>query len=288
MEQLPQANYPSVLSSLKAVKINCLFARSVLEHRVEGAVYVDRAGNPGVYYVKHPYGMSLVFGERDAFARWDSFWKLPGSSSTIELKDEWLQIWPEPLAKEFERQSEARICEPGEDGLKIERHTRVNFQFKRALFSSSREALLEPGVSIVRIGKGEYDGITGSVIPRYFWSGRDAFLRAGVGFSIVDGGVAASTAFSAFIHDKQLELGIETRPEFQGKGYAFAVCRRLISCCLEMGYEPVWSCRLENVGSVKLAEKLGFKPSFFLPYFRIKTLGVTAPPPAEPRVGPQA
>jgi hypothetical protein len=33
--------------------------------------------------------------------------------------------------------------------------------------------------------------------------------------------------------------------------------------------EPVWACRLENDGSYKLAQKLGFEPVLEIPYYRL-------------------
>ncbi len=46
-------------------------------------------------------------------------------------------------------------------------------------------------------------------------------------------------------------------------------CSTLIEYCLENSYEPVWACRLENVGSYKLAEKLGFEMYGEVPYYRL-------------------
>lgn len=33
--------------------------------------------------------------------------------------------------------------------------------------------------------------------------------------------------------------------------------------------EPIWSCRLENTGSYKLAQKIGFLPTAEIPYYRL-------------------
>lgn len=71
------------------------------------------------------------------------------------------------------------------------------------------------------------------------------------------------------MHDNQLEFGIETVDGFRGKGFAFHTASSLIDYCLENNYEPVWACRLENTGSYKLAEKLGFEPTVTLPYYKL-------------------
>jgi len=78
-----------------------------------------------------------------------------------------------------------------------------------------------------------------------------------------------STAFSAFVHGHLLELGIETLAGFYGRGFAQFTCSALIDYCLENNLEPVWACRLENTGSYKLAQKLGFEVEHLLPYYQL-------------------
>ena len=109
----------------------------------------------------------------------------------------------------------------------------------------------------------------GSVTPRYFWESEDDFIENGVGFSLFEQGALAATAFSSFVHDDQLELGIETLPAFRGKGYASTVCAALLDYCIENEFEPIWSCRLENIGSYQLAQKIGFVPTIEVPYYRL-------------------
>jgi RimJ/RimL family protein N-acetyltransferase len=82
-------------------------------------------------------------------------------------------------------------------------------------------------------------------------------------------GKLASTAYSAFILEKKLEIGIETLEEFRGKGYAYHTCCALIGHCIENGLEPVWACKLENNASFRLAQKLGFVRCAEIPYYRL-------------------
>ena len=59
---LGKNNYNILTEPLNKVTINSLFARSVIEFRVTGKVYVDDCDHPRTLYVVHPYGMSLLFG----------------------------------------------------------------------------------------------------------------------------------------------------------------------------------------------------------------------------------
>ncbi|MFA7302082.1 MAG: GNAT family N-acetyltransferase, partial [Candidatus Shapirobacteria bacterium] len=63
MELLDKIFYERLTNHLKQVRINNLFARSVIEKKISGQVYVDNFENPKTFYVVHPYGMSLLFGD---------------------------------------------------------------------------------------------------------------------------------------------------------------------------------------------------------------------------------
>jgi len=63
MVLLEKNHYDKVFVLLQSACINNLFARSVVEHKVSGKIYVDNINSPKVFYVVHPYGMSLLFGD---------------------------------------------------------------------------------------------------------------------------------------------------------------------------------------------------------------------------------
>ena len=76
-------------------------------------------------------------------------------------------------------------------------------------------------------------------------------------------------AFSAWVFDDVLEIGIETRPEARRRGLAILACAALIRYALARGLEPVWSAHSENKPSHVLAARLGFKETRRLPYYRL-------------------
>jgi GNAT superfamily N-acetyltransferase len=151
----------------------------------------------------------------------------------------------------------------------IELNTRVNFTFDYGRYLNFRKTNLVPDLKIIRTDGKIFSAMQGSVVPFYFWKSADDFLENGVGFSLFYKGELASTAYSSFIHDNKLELGIETVEKLRGKGFAEYTCSALIDYCIENNYEPVWACRLENIGSYKLAQKIGFTPSALIPYYRL-------------------
>jgi len=107
------------------------------------------------------------------------------------------------------------------------------------------------------------------VVPKNFWNSAGDFIKYGAGFAMINDGKPVCMSYSAYIFNGILEIGIETEQGYRGKGLARAACAALIDYCIEKGYEPVWSCRLQNTASYELAKKLGFKPTVTLPYYRL-------------------
>jgi len=278
MIELAQKDYHLALPLLRQVKINTMFAEAVLEQYIPGTVYADCLEHPRTFYVVHPYGMSLLFGDPgdEAFTRRLRAYITHSSSARQQV--EWLQTDPagewsgviESMVSSHNSLLEHRGLPPEEyEGKSILRNTRVNFRFDREAYLQAKQNFPGHEDSIVRITKEQFLSQTGSVIPRFFWRNAEHFAGEGAGYILLRDGEVASTSFSACRTADQLEIGIETSDNHRGKGYAAAVCSALIDYCLDHELEPVWACRLENEGSYKLAQRLGFQPSATLPYYRL-------------------
>jgi GNAT superfamily N-acetyltransferase len=271
---LEKQHYDRVWEPLQQVSVNTLFARFVVSRQVTGTIYVDQPDLPKTFYIIHPYGMSLLFGHAD-----NSHFNLQLldyllNTAKTRSKPEWLQaypgIWNQRLADLLGDQLVKFSDNPdGSLAGKVEENTRVNFRFNRDKYHDFRQSLRNEGYHIVRTNRKSFDRMQGTVVPKYFWDNADDFCRQGVGFTMLMGDIPVSTAYSAYITENQLELGIETLPEYRGKGYALHTCSALIDYCMENNFEPVWSCRYENTGSYKLAQELGFEPTVTLPYYRL-------------------
>ncbi len=61
-----------------------------------------------------------------------------------------------------------------------------------------------------------------------------------------------------YMSDEVCEIGINTLPEYRGKGYATSVCKKCICEILRNGKVPQWSTSVNNIASQRLAEKSGF------------------------------
>jgi GNAT superfamily N-acetyltransferase len=264
MLELESSDYSKALELLRQVKMNTLFAEAVIVRNISGKVYADSLENPRAFYVVHPYGMSLLFGDtgNDAFNA--ALNEYMANSNGERAGGEWLQADP---AGEWSTLIDTMIAR--QIG-KIRKETRVNFRFNREAYLEAKEHFATHHVVIIRTSKDQFLTQTGTVVPRYFWRDEEQFDEEGAGFTLLEDGAAAATAFSAYRTEDQLEIGIESFEGYRGKGYALLAASRLIDYCLEHGLEPVWACRLENVGSYRLAQRLGFEPSLMLPYYRLE------------------
>jgi len=274
MKLLDKLHYDKLIEPLKQVAINHLFARSVIEKGISGSVFVDDLNNPKTFYIKHSYGMTLLFGNSDNEIFNRSFKEHALNVNNTRDSFEWMQAFPNDWDNVLSDLFGDKLLKSSENNTKIETgiielNTRVNFKFNKDEYLKLKPKSESSGISIVRTDRQIFRDMKGSVIPFYFWESEDDFLENGIGFSLLYNGNLASTAYSAFIQGDQFEIGIETVEAYRGKGFAEQVCASIIDYCIENNYEPIWACRLENIGSYKLAQKLGFIPSLEIPYYRL-------------------
>jgi RimJ/RimL family protein N-acetyltransferase len=57
----------------------------------------------------------------------------------------------------------------------------------------------------------------------------------------------------------KIEVGVTTHAAYRGRGYATITCARLIQACEELGHATWWDCAKQNLASVALARKLGYR-----------------------------
>lgn len=278
MKLLNKDQYYKAVKPLEDVVFNHLFACAVVEQKIDGLIYTDNSDAPESFYVIHPYGMSLLFGndKKEEFNAQLINYLI--NKNKIRNRTEWMQVYPEDWSARLltflgnqlltkKQKDEGRI--PESEIVKVEEQTRVNFKFDPNIYNGFRKSNQVCDAEIFRTQEDEFQNMPGTVVPMYFWQNASQFLSNGVGFSLRFNGELACTAFSAFIDNSQLELGIESASQFRGKGFAMHTCAALIDYCLENNYEPVWSCRLENTGSYLLAQKLGFVPVHYHPFYKV-------------------
>jgi hypothetical protein len=271
---LPVHKYSVLEEQIKEVQRNVLFARSVVEKHLSGIIFVDNVNKPRTSLIAHPYGMLLLMGDSNNIEFNDRFKSYAFNTAKIRAKHEWLITsspeWDNVLTDLFGDSLIKTSENSGKEASgKIELNGRQNFSFNVQKYAQFEKRTIPEHDLIVKTDAVLFEQMTGSVIPQKFWDNAKDFETNGSGYTLLHNGEIAATAFSAFVHENRLEIGIETVEKYRGNGYAELVCCKLIDECLESGLVPVWSCRSENTASVRLAGKLGFETTLSFPFYRL-------------------
>lgn len=84
-----------------------------------------------------------------------------------------------------------------------------------------------------------------------------AYKELGLGAAVLKDRQLVSGASSYARYRDGIEIEIDTRMDFRRKGLAYACGAKLIMECIKRGMYPSWDA--QNLGSVALAEKLGYR-----------------------------
>ncbi len=119
------------------------------------------------------------------------------------------------------------------------------------------ELHIPDGFTIRSIDRELFDSITGRVTPSLYWDDYEQFSKNGTGFCIMQGNEAASWAFTSAVSSEEADIGIETAEKYRHRGLALAAAAAVIKDMLP-DRRPTWTCQRSNLGSARIAEKLGF------------------------------
>lgn len=274
------ADFPFLLEKLADIPANTNYAEAVLRRHVAGRVFIDRPDAPSLFVIAHPCGMSLLIANRPLAGAADFVRGYFLNAGDFRHRPEYLQVHPAIEADTVHRILGDDLVD-GRDGSvdamaktllreKGIRWDRLNFEFNAARFLSREQRPLPAGFRVERIGREAFGWTEGAVLPDEFWGSAEAFERRAIAFAVWQGELPVSVAFAAFALPGRLEIGIETKPEWRGRGFAGAACSGFIGYALRENLTPVWSCRKGNAGSERTALGLGFDVTRALPYFALK------------------
>jgi GNAT superfamily N-acetyltransferase len=88
----------------------------------------------------------------------------------------------------------------------------------------------------------------------------ESFLANGAGLCIMRGDEILAEAYAPFIGHGVAEVGVVTREAHRRHGYAAIAIACLADRLAGTGLAMYWSCDADNVGSIRVAEKVGFAP----------------------------
>jgi len=263
MYKLSKDKYGVLLDHLLTIPFNTLLAHSVVYGYADGAIYVDNVENPQTYYIIHSYGMTWLAGNSGNEAFNNRLRAYFQEKSFYRKKDEWLQTYPRSWDTFMDRLIEENIAISS---------TRVNLKFDKAKFFENYSGLEKANYKVIATTIEMLFEMNGSVVAKDYWISSKKYSEIAKAFSVIIDERPVSTAFTSARIGNKLEIGIETLEEFQGMGLAYLVCAKLIEYCIDNNLEPIWACRLENTGSLRLSKKLGFTEVLRTPYYHIPKL----------------
>jgi GNAT superfamily N-acetyltransferase len=92
-----------------------------------------------------------------------------------------------------------------------------------------------------------------------FWRSREDFVSKSWAVLVWCEGQMAAICYGAAEADHRVEIDVSTRPEFRERGLGKFAVNRFIQRCRVSSREPLWDCYTNNIGSMCLAQSLGFQ-----------------------------
>jgi RimJ/RimL family protein N-acetyltransferase len=91
------------------------------------------------------------------------------------------------------------------------------------------------------------------------WPSLDRFSAHGFGYAAVLGRAALCWCTAEYVSASDCGIGIATVPAYERRGLATATAAAFVSHCVERRITPYWECGSDNLPSIRVAEKLGFR-----------------------------
>lgn len=207
-----------------------------------GRAWVDDPGSPSQCLVR--VNGSLVFissGADQAF--------LEEGFETIKQFSHVVLVW---------RRGESTLQIPKADRI-LQRLEFTEYDAKSKFMADLISGRLPDGFEIRDIDKELVKKVDSREDIESYCGSLENFLAHGFGICLMQNGEIVSEAYAPFVTANNVELATFTRETHRGHGYATTTCAHFIQTCRERGLEPYWSCDADNLASVSIARKLGFK-----------------------------
>lgn len=92
------------------------------------------------------------------------------------------------------------------------------------------------------------------------WWTKENFTSKGISYAVLQGNEVAAWCTPDCVAGDRIDVGIMTHPAHRRQGLAAVAVSATIEECLNQGFSAVgWHCNIDNIGSWKTAEKVGFE-----------------------------
>ena len=249
LKQEEDVNEPRLKAFINEIHADQIYIYSMLENRQKGRVFVDNVNDIQNVIFWHYCGFAYVAGngENEAFNHMlgrliQGDYEANQSRFILAVAEE---NWKEVLRQLSKSNT-------------IYERTRYQFKFNTQKFMIEDWKVPE-GYELKEIDKDIINKLQGRIIPSFSWESAETFLQKGKGMCLIHNGEIACNAFSAAIGNGQMDIGIETNPNYRGKGLGKIIAAQMVDYALRNGFEPIWGCDSENLGSSSIAQSVGYE-----------------------------
>ena len=237
LRQVDKSGYSRFVDSAKRCTANRVYPMSIAEGYQKGDIYIDEKEGAVMFW--HYCGFVYFSG-----------------SPSADLLEE---VYQEFLKKKQERRF-IIITDDEEikDFFSSKSDVIIDKRFEYVHDVQKYIAEAESDLRIERISGNNIERIHGRIIPSFSWESNEAFLDKGLGYVAVDGDRVAAVAFSSAVSSGEIDIGVETDPDYQRRGLSAKLSLKMCEEIIAMGKKPVWAHAAANVASGKTAERAGF------------------------------
>ena len=268
--KMDKGNYELILRSFDIEKCT-LAIKSVLFNHSPGDVYVDSVISPKTAFVWNNEHNFFVLGDLDNKEYNEQLSKVIHEDIIKKVKqkdnllDYYIRFFQNNLSYTGKYEEMISVLFK-ENPVMISKYRYYSLDLSEYEIKKWGDILLDSGINIEFIDSNflkkthldNYEQIIGMINEN--WISEKVFLKEGFGFCLVKNDSIISWCISDYNIDKQCEIGVETDDKYWRKGYATIVVTEVLNYCKQRGLKKVgWHCRDNNIGSYKLAEKVGFK-----------------------------
>ncbi|MFF2879186.1 GNAT family N-acetyltransferase [Gottfriedia sp. NPDC057991] len=260
MIKLNNKEYKNIFPLIISINYTPTFVYSVLQEIVDGDVFVDHIETPKSIFIGTKSGFYCVIGETSNISF--NYWLKEFYIDRVEEKElpfilysssgSWNQLINDLLNNKL---------------TKLDRYS-FTFKFKEEILDNYE---LPQDYSLKKIDENVLQSNVGfkPIYYKHYWDSVSNYLENGFGICVLHKEVSVCECTSVFANELFSEIDIATKEEYRGKGFAFIAAKMYIQDCINKGLAPRWECDIDNFGSIRLAEKLGFEePIHYAVYFK--------------------
>ena len=250
--ELPFDDFPRVLPLYRSLNVCFPLISAVIQKRQRGQVFVNDSDDPQSALVVNNFGFMSYVGRSDNYTFNEGLTQLLATGHP--LKRNYL-LWYSPP----ERWKTA-LDQRGSGVVRCRKRTRFELE-TNAVDYSDVESECPSGFQLQTLVPSLFPQTSrfGLNIDSRFWSSCDDFFENGFGVCLMKDQNMVSLCYSAAIVDGLAEIDVVTDPEFRAQGFAVIVTQAFIRECAKRNVIATWDCFVDNVGSMKLAKRVGFR-----------------------------